>query len=690
VLATPVLVVYATSGTGKSSLLNAGLVPALDKDPSLLTLVIAEPNADVGSLLRDRLSEAGWDGVGVPGDGGLSDILKRHFEATHRRVVLILDQFEERIKRSTTLDELYDDVARLANTRSEAATVVLAIREDYVMSLEPLLRRIVGLLDASYRVPSLTRAELMKAVTGPLAAVGGGVSPEPGLVEEVLADLERVRSRGGVRSGMETAGLIEPGFFQIVWHYLWEKDATSPGSRLTLRTYEEAGRATGIIRANIDRILEELTPHEAEVLRAAIRYLAPPSGAKVAITVNGLVDWLRDDDFTSTGKGLFPVGDQEIVRLLLDSLVDQLTRPGTALLRRVVRDGQVEFELVHDLVGKNLQDWRERYPDELAETGRQLVAEVEVFEQPAKSDEPPDRGQMAGAIGDVARTLTGKPPEREHVARTIDEVTKTLTECRRRLEGTLGAVSELEEIGTELRGAFGRCARLGFTRHSRVDEPTASALPALTKALAQVDDALRKAALEPSSPPEDRRRFQRMAWEYGELYRATVIPEVERSSDDFPSEPFPTGQILIVLASALLLALAGAFGARQFIEAFVPIPDVEYVPMTVAFYIAGTVFLYLWAADESSYGALLGRLLFALFPRDRQDQLFSAILFPIWWPFHFLLFELTSFAGAWLFQALGWTPTAGFHLAAIPTAFGIGFVYSFVTEEFEVKYLATP
>ncbi len=410
VLATPVLVLYATSGTGKSSLLNAGLVPELDEDPSLLTLVLADPRDDVEARVRARMSEAGWDGADVS-DGGLAHLLERHFVATHRRVILILDQFEERIKRGVALDELYSDIARLANTRSAAATAVLSIREDYVIMMEPLLRRVAGLLDSSFRVPSLTRAELENAVTGPLDAVGRRVRPEPGLVDEVLNDLERE-----ARSGTGTPGRIEAGFFQIVWHDLWEKDATSVGSQLTLRTYESAGRMTGILRAYVHRILSDLPPREAEVLHAAIRYLVLPTGAKMALTVDDLIGLLQEQDFTPRAKALFSLDHRatirmETIRPTLASVLDRLTLSGAALLRRAVRDDREEFELIHDLVGTILLDWRDQHPTALTGTGRKSGTDV-IGDPGSRTVEERRAGDASDVMVDVVARRPVEPQRR--------------------------------------------------------------------------------------------------------------------------------------------------------------------------------------------------------------------------------------------------------------------------------------
>ena len=164
VLSVSVFVLYAPSGIGKSSLLNAGLLPTIEQDPTLLPIVASDPRENVAQTVRRKLAEIGWANDTQAENGKFAELLEQHLAATGQRVVLILDQFEERLKQRETLEALYAEIARLANTRSEAATVIISIREDYLAGLENLMRRVAGLLDASYRVPSLPRPALAQAV----------------------------------------------------------------------------------------------------------------------------------------------------------------------------------------------------------------------------------------------------------------------------------------------------------------------------------------------------------------------------------------------------------------------------------------------------------------------------------------------------------------------------------------------
>src|SRR5579863_2989629 len=90
----PVLILYARSGTGKSSLLNAGVAPLLASDPAQTPVFVSTTEADVTATTRSELMKSGWAGEESL---SLNEILRQHWQETDRRAVIILDQFEERL-----------------------------------------------------------------------------------------------------------------------------------------------------------------------------------------------------------------------------------------------------------------------------------------------------------------------------------------------------------------------------------------------------------------------------------------------------------------------------------------------------------------------------------------------------------------------------------------------------------------
>lgn len=355
----PTLIVYAPSGTGKSSLINAGLIPVLEQDESHVPVVVAGPRDDILARTRETLTRSGWR---PPPELDLLGLLKQHWKETDRRTVLIVDQFEERVNAGVSTEELFATMAKLVHSGTDAACVLISVREDYLASLEPLMRRVPGLLTGSYRVPSLSHDALEKAVYGPLEEVDKTVPVEEALVARSIDDLKE-RSAGQMEPGEQR---FEPGFFQIIWSTLWNERGATDASGLDLETYERLGTASQILKTFTARILNELEPVQTAVFWAISRYLVLPTGAKTALTVEDLTALVQPSDFfyergtDGTGRWLSELPKDTLAKLIR-SVLKRLTASGTPILQRAIRLDREEFELLHDLLGHIILEWREEY-----------------------------------------------------------------------------------------------------------------------------------------------------------------------------------------------------------------------------------------------------------------------------------------------------------------------------------------
>jgi hypothetical protein len=685
ILAMPVLVVYAPSGTGKSSLLNAGALPVIEEDATLLPIVLSDPKDDVVYAVREKLASTGWRND-ARSETGLAKTLERHLRDTDRRVILVLDQFEERLKESARLEALYAEIARLANTRTEAATVIISIREDYLAGLEPLMRRVTGLLDASFRVPSLSRASLSEAVYGPLKAASSEVTIDNGLVDEVLSDLERDTH---LTESMD--GHIEAGYFQIVWSHLWDQDATEPRHRLTRETYRREGGAAGILNSFVSGTIRQLLPFEAEMLRAVTRYMVLPTGAKVALTVDDLTGLLRADDFTPQGAKLQLLEDEKIAQNILESLFYQLTRTETPLFRRVIRGKREEFELVHDLLGLILLQWRLHYTAEAHTAANNTVTAV--FK--SKKMEEPDLiyASDSSDVHDLEMSMSyeqltyDQPLDKRALSRlrSAKTILRHYTDNLKRVE----TVADVEQRLEELRSAFTEVSGLtspGDYRYSAQRKVQES----LGSPIETAKDQLRATGTYHNSR-DVRRILQQQAYELEALKDYAL-----GDSSYIRSARIHRGVAGWAATSAAGFALAagGLSIARWLIEQVWHVPPVQYVLLTLAVIACGATLLYVGIYDGKARNAMMkwSAIRETLWPTDLLEgragndkpwknwwEYFAVLA---WWPLLFVILELTCFAGAAFFQLVSWSPTAGFNLVALAAAIGGMFLYVWATDEF--------
>jgi hypothetical protein len=639
ILAVPVLVVYAPSGTGKSSLLNAGLLPEVAKDDEYVPIVVAGSQQDVTEVATEALTATGWE---PPVVGGLADLLEHHHKDTERRAILVLDQFEERLKHEKELELLYAQLARLANTRSNAATVVISIREDYLAGLAGLMERVSGLLDASYRVAGLTREDLIEAVRGPIATVDEDITIDDGLIEEVLDDLEtETRSDAIIRSGR-----IEAGYFQIVWSRLWEKDIGSGGRRITRETYEAEERAAGILKSFVSSTLDDLLPVEAQVLWAALRYMVLPTGAKVPLTVDDILGLLQFGDFMDWGTNIFNADDydrygrravdKEQVRPHLQSMLDFLTRTESPLFRRAVRGERTEYELVHDLLGLILLDWRQRF---LISTDMNVHRlREQVFGEPVHGVLAPGRASMASAHKNMRSAidlLTGADREHPNPAPKKSSVEKARGHMRDAIATMVGGGNRLEDDSRTLLATYN--ARLSQLMLNHPDRRARGAAQISAYEMYALRDLLN-------------RRPDNTAW----------ITNV------------------VVWCLGALAAIGGIVIARFAIDLVWSVPPVQYAPLTFAVIVIGAAFLQCAVyVDEARRDIDLKAARRALWPKSTYSdgELPLAGRIVIAWPVVYLVLAVASYAGAALFGVFDWAPTAGFNLTALIASLVLGVMY---------------
>jgi hypothetical protein len=171
------VVVVGPSGCGKSSLVRAGLLPAMANEPGWVTLTPVVPSTDPLAALSQELAHALGSTASpirdqlAQDDKGLlqmiEDLLRRRVTSPpRRRALIVIDQFEEILTRSSTTDR-----AQLAKMLHPAITgplqVVATVRSEFLDTLlaDPTL--------ASLPIHSVTLRPLTTAVL-PLVIEGPG------------------------------------------------------------------------------------------------------------------------------------------------------------------------------------------------------------------------------------------------------------------------------------------------------------------------------------------------------------------------------------------------------------------------------------------------------------------------------------------------------------------------------------
>lgn len=231
----PLLAVFGASGSGKSSLLRAGLVPAW-KGPSVVFTPGAEPLKQLAAALR---AEPDTDPRAEPDTDPRAAVRQA---AGADRLLLVVDQFEEVFTlcrdegvRRRFLDGLLD----IAEECAGQARLVLGVRADFYAHCASHARLVAALRDRQLLVGPMSDADLRAVITGP--ADLAGCHAEPALVEAIVTDA----------SG-------QAGALPLVSHALLETWHRRQGSTLTLDGYRAAGGVADAIAQTAERAYARL------------------------------------------------------------------------------------------------------------------------------------------------------------------------------------------------------------------------------------------------------------------------------------------------------------------------------------------------------------------------------------------------------------------------------------------------
>lgn len=263
------LVVTGASGSGKSSLVRAGLIPAVARGDLGIAgsaqwpRLVLTPSADpVGAIAR-----AVEPLVGVAGEL-LADQIRRDpprlgrvlrwrldREGAGSRVLLVVDQFEEIFTQCADEEERRLFVAVLHASAESAALVVLTVRADFYgeSAAYPELR---GSLEGrQLLVGPMAADEVRAAIEKPAAAAG--LSLEPGLTAMAMRDLGLLSGRDG----------YEAGRLPLLAHALYVTWLQREESWLTVAGYERGGGIHGALAVTGEQALSRLDGPGQETAR---------------------------------------------------------------------------------------------------------------------------------------------------------------------------------------------------------------------------------------------------------------------------------------------------------------------------------------------------------------------------------------------------------------------------------------
>ena len=284
------LAVVGTSGSGKSSLVRAGLLPALQgglmaSAGSDWRIAVIRPGSDPIGNLAHALASLGLLGSGTDKGTGMQDILT---ETTLRRsslgivelasrartkldtdgnplfrdyenLLIVVDQFEElfRFKRLIEEENSGEDAAAFVKLLLEAGRqkaekiyIVLTMRSDFLGDCAQFFELPEAINDGQYLIPRMTRDQRREAISGPVA-VGKGTISEP-LVNQLLND---------VGDNPDQLPILQHALMRTWNHWLTHRN----GGPMDIPDYEAIGRMAKALSKHADEAYAELSESQKPI-----------------------------------------------------------------------------------------------------------------------------------------------------------------------------------------------------------------------------------------------------------------------------------------------------------------------------------------------------------------------------------------------------------------------------------------
>ena len=314
--------ILGQSGSGKSSLINCGLVPVLyggfmtDSGPHW-QIIQSRPGQSpydnltqsiVKFLIKEgRISqeESGThkliiNSILKSGSHGLIELCKYLRAQHHENIFFLFDQFEEIFRLRENAPEHSDEVTSFVNliitslkNRSLPIYIAIAMRSDFIGECAsfPGLTNLINL--SNYLIPQMTRDQKRIAIEGPIAVGGGKISQR--LVKRLLTD---------IGDSQDQLPILQHSLMRT-WDYWVENHEL--GEPLDIRHYNAIGKIHQALSLHANEAYEELNQREKEIAEILFKTITEK---------NQQNQWLRRAERLRTIAQIADCSEQDLINVI--------------------------------------------------------------------------------------------------------------------------------------------------------------------------------------------------------------------------------------------------------------------------------------------------------------------------------------------------------------------------------------
>lgn len=370
ITATPITLLYAQSGAGKTSLLKAKLLPLLERWPCEVygPLRAASPDPPQSgvrnSYTYNALLSLCAGSEQIPPDlasMSLTEFLRQRPKpetprgSIRKPRVLVFDQFEDLFTRYAERWEdrgrFFDDVGA-ALEADPRLRIVFAMREEYLAAFEAYAAALPPASVGRFRLERLRRSAAEDAVRKPLEAAGVVIGQET--VDKLVDDLMALPETAGWPARSEE--FAEAVQLQIVCSALWEATREKRAKAAAMGQPMEIGVEDVRSHGDVEQALRDYYDRSMEEIAASL-------GGKYGFQIGKLRNWFERTFINDEGQRSMVYKGVTATAGFPNEVLDAL-QSKKYLVRNEPRGTTTWYELSHERFIKPILDanksWRSK------------------------------------------------------------------------------------------------------------------------------------------------------------------------------------------------------------------------------------------------------------------------------------------------------------------------------------------
>lgn len=340
------------SGSGKSSLMNCGLIPVLyggfmtDSGPHWKVITIRPGNSPIENLSQSAVNflidegriskedrhihKAIINSVLRSSSMGLVELSRYLQTSENDNVFFLVDQFEEIFRYKEGNVEYGNEAITYVNLLIQAvsqrdvpAYLAISMRSDFLGQCSAFAGLTQVINTSNYLVPQMTREQKRLAIEGPVAVGGGRISQR--LVKRLLSD---------AGESQDQLPILQHALMRTWDYWLTSREAGEP---MDIRHYNAVGRVAQALSLHANEAFDELNSQEKEVAEVLFKSITEKNAEGVE---------MRRPSRVSAVADLAQVPEQTVI-----DVIEKFRKPGRSFLMpgmHVTLTGNSVVELSHE------------------------------------------------------------------------------------------------------------------------------------------------------------------------------------------------------------------------------------------------------------------------------------------------------------------------------------------------------